>query len=231
MQKKPIENIVFVDGALIRQTLDDDFSVFYEYTNSPADFYDPKFYIPQNKFWFDYCFKEELDFFIKLKNTKVPKSCKNVKDVRKFLKKVLCKKGLIPNFYIRTKNIEGLKVCYVEGSIIRQYIDPQFVMGGHHYVYKYIPQNEIWLDNCLGEKDKFFTLVHEQHERDLMKKGMIYDSAHDFASAKERQTRREHGGAYPGDAKYSWVNLRGDQIIKKYLSRTKFLNNLSRDKK
>ena len=40
----------------------------------------------------------------------------------------------------------GLQVWIVDGSYIRGHIDEEFTNFGQHYRYKYIPENEFWID-------------------------------------------------------------------------------------
>lgn len=57
-------------------------------------------------------------------------------------------------------------------------------IGGHHYVFEYVPKNEIWISDQDTEPKK--TMVHEYIEMKLMKeKGMSYAEAHQIASAAE----------------------------------------------
>ncbi|MDO8435516.1 MAG: hypothetical protein Q7S89_02430, partial [bacterium] len=90
----------------------------------------------------------------------------------------------------------GITMKYVDGSLVRKHLDPFFFHGGHHYVYDYIPKNEVWLDDQNYSHDQIFTIAHELKERTLMAKGMDYPSAHDFALAEERFLRRKQGVAH-----------------------------------
>jgi hypothetical protein len=55
-------------------------------------------------------------------------------------------------------------------------------IGGHHEVFQYIPENEIWISNQDPENKRFETGVHELTEYHLMKdKGMSYSQAHHIA--------------------------------------------------
>lgn len=84
----------------------------------------------------------------------------------------------------------GLRVRLVNGEIVRLLLDKDFTMGGHWYVYKYVPRREVWLEEGLSQQAMACTLLHELVERTLqMKKRYSYDRAHDFANGVEAQLR------------------------------------------
>jgi hypothetical protein len=174
MKKKGLK-IKYVDGYKIRQTLDPDFNIIH-YNNPKSGAFESKFYIPRDEIWVDRRFKDEIS--LKRKRGRRPK-----------------------NFVIKTEKRNGLKIEYVDGRMIREYIDPEFVMGGHDLVYKYIPPKTIWIDNRLDPRDIPHILVHELYERKLMSQGKNYDNAHDYATAAEKESRRKAGGKYIGDSK------------------------------
>ncbi len=47
----------------------------------------------------------------------------------------------------------------------------------------------MWIDNDIHHDEQGFVVFHELHERNLMKSGMDYDSAHEEASRLERYYR------------------------------------------
>ena len=57
-------------------------------------------------------------------------------------------------------------------------------IGGHHYVFDFIPDNEIWISDL--DKETGCTMVHEYIERLLMKEnGLKYGESHRVATAME----------------------------------------------
>ena len=67
-----------------------------------------------------------------------------------------------------------------------------YVQGGHDYVYKFVPHNEVWLDDDLLPEEWPYVLTHELHERKLMKeKSWAYNKAH--ASASQLEWRLRNG--------------------------------------
>ena len=209
--------IVFVDGFKIRNTLDDDFGNYQESGYKISSFY-LKPYIPEGEFWVDHIFKDEVDFLIKLKDFEAPQA-KNYSEEREIMKKTFCLPGPIPNFVQKKESAEnGLNIVYVDGKIVRQYLDPEFIFGGHEFVYSYVPKNEIWIDAKTDPAEIKYIIIHEAKERELMSAGMPYDPAHDIATATDKAARRADGiGAYPGDENYLWYGLTNEEIIKQYV--------------
>jgi hypothetical protein len=210
--------IKYVDGFKIRNTLDDDFTVLHSRSLNIAN-YAPKFYIPENEWWFDHSFKGELDFFITVEEiTDELLLTMEFEIAREKLKEKLCiTKPLSEIKKTEMMKDEDYTVYLVDGAEIRKTFDPHFVFGGHDLVYSYIPQNEIWLDEKMNNGEVPYILLHEKIERDLMKAGKNYDVAHEYATASDKEMRRQKvGGNYPGDEDYPWSDLSNEEIIKKY---------------
>lgn len=89
--------------------------------------------------------------------------------------------------------INGLAIYLVSGEQVRNKTDIDFTAGGNSAAYpKYIPQNEIWLDDALHVFDRVATIFHEIVERNLMLYGGVdYDDAHDTACKREIALRKE----------------------------------------
>jgi hypothetical protein len=86
-----------------------------------------------------------------------------------------------------------VKIYLVDGEAVRcDHIE--FTMGGHGYVYDYIPKNEIWIDENLKDKsdDMEATIKHEMFEvRKMRDEGLTYEEAHELANAMEKEVRNE----------------------------------------
>jgi hypothetical protein len=106
------------------------------------------------------------------------KSGSKKKDIEKIHRSLL-------KIYSRGK----LNVWIVDGELVRGRYFVDFTQGGHDKVYKFIPENEVWIDDNISQRERKFILLHEIHERNLMKKGMAYDSAHQLSSAIEYYAR------------------------------------------
>lgn len=89
-------------------------------------------------------------------------------------------------------NYAGVSVYIVDGNYVRNNFDVDFVLGGHGYVYDYVPKDEIWIENVPSTEDQYFNLRHEIYERDLMlEKGIEYDKAHEEAANFEKGLREK----------------------------------------
>jgi hypothetical protein len=91
-----------------------------------------------------------------------------------------------------------VKVWVVKGELVRSVYFIDFTEGGHDKVYRFVPRNEVWLDDDLASAERKFVLLHELHERYLMNLGWPYSRAHRSASKIEYHCR-----AYPEDLEAS----------------------------
>ncbi|MBU2637923.1 MAG: hypothetical protein KJ955_03055 [Nanoarchaeota archaeon] len=186
--------IIFIDAHEKRNRISPDVGVVDTPEKSP--------YVPKGEIWFDKAYEKEYDFFMAMYKLekKLMKQGMPFSEVKKIVRETFVKKSKkLPEYTIKTENKGGFLVRYVKGEIVRQYIDPKFLLGGHSHVYSYIPANEIWLDDAQGEEEFRYTLAHELHEIELVRNGMDYNSAHDFALAAEKHERRKDGAVYLDD--------------------------------
>lgn len=218
--------IFYVDGFQIRNTLDSDFGLIDQFSDQIADPY-PKFYIPKGEVWIDQPFHKETDFLLQVENFYTdPANFETIKhaksqsklfdEKRNFLKK-LCSPPPVPDYIQKKETRDGLSVVYVDGSIIRKFIDPEFSFGGHDLVYSYIPKSEVWIDSLMDIREFPYVILHEITERQLMEKdGKSYDIAHEMATVAERETRIKDGlGMYPSHyTDYRFMYQSNEQIIK-----------------
>ena len=85
---------------------------------------------------------------------------------------------------------EQIEMKFVNGVFVRDQVFIDYVEGGHHYRYDWIPENEIWIEDILARVDQVCTGCHEVHERYLMKhQGWNYNRAHEDACKRERELR------------------------------------------
>jgi hypothetical protein len=82
-------------------------------------------------------------------------------------------------------------IWLVDGKKVREHCNIDFTLGGHGYVYEFIPEDEIWIDDDTAEDEILYVLMHEMHERSLMQEGTIYEDAHNQASAVELLCREK----------------------------------------
>ncbi len=195
----------YVDGMYVRKNLDEEFTNF-------GDNHNFKF-IPENEVWIDKEFgrTKELKYLakffidkinhlargrkqkeaIKLANVIEQKERDKNPAVNK-LKKLSRDKQIkiIHKRLLKRYSNKKIKVWIVDGFLVRSLYFLDFTEGGHDYVYKFIPKNEIWIDDALNPKEIEFVLLHEAHERRLMTRGMSYSKAHKKSSRIELYYRK-----------------------------------------
>jgi hypothetical protein len=208
-----------VDGSYIRTHIDDQFTNFGHH-------YQYKF-IPENEFWLDKEAKEDdilfyIDHLImehRLMKDGMSYSKAIViadraeRDSRRMsgdAKKLTDGGKRLPDgeqVHIRLwKKLEdGLSVWIVDGRLVRSVFDIDFTEGGHDYVYEFVPENEVWIDNDVVHKERGYVLLHELHERNIMSKGTPYSKAHMESSKIELQCRHNPDELHDALAEEGWT--------------------------
>lgn len=88
-----------------------------------------------------------------------------------------------------TGPLDHVRILAIDGAQARAH-DQSFSVGGHHYVYPWIPENEIWIEAGLTGKDLSAIIVHELSEREMMKRlNMGYEEAHKVSNTCEEAVR------------------------------------------
>lgn len=193
-----------VDGFLVRRHLDIDFTNFGQHYRFP--------FIPENEVWIDHeATPGEANYYTthlmverRLMKSGVPLNqalaVANALERKERLRSGELPVGLplsrdaLEAIHVRQLATlpKGIAVWLIDGRKVRM-IDPNFAEGGHDYVYKYVPPNEIWIDDDLRPKEMGFILAHEWFERVHMMKGKRYEEAHRMASAFEEELRNNPG--------------------------------------
>lgn len=193
-----------VNGNYIRKNINEEFTNFGQHYRFN--------FIPKNEFWIDkeYGGDNEKGYFIEhllVENKLMAKGMcyakavgiaeqaeKNERKKSETIKKEL--NEIFSNIIIKKihkkllKEYSGkLKVWIVNGRIVRDLFYIDFTEGGHDKVYNFVPKNEIWIDDDLSQKERKFVFLHEIHERNLMAKGICYNSAHRESSKIEHFCR------------------------------------------
>jgi hypothetical protein len=84
-----------------------------------------------------------------------------------------------------------VEVWIVDGNVVRSLYKTDYTEGGHGYVYPWVPQDEIWIEESLDHHELPYIVSHEYLERRLMRDAKIdYDTAHEICSAVEFQLRK-----------------------------------------
>lgn len=83
----------------------------------------------------------------------------------------------------------------VDGNRVRSLYKTDYTEGGHGYVYRWVPKNQIWLEKDLDRWELPFILSHEYLELRLMRdEGIEYDKAHEICAKVEFDLRKGRGG-------------------------------------
>jgi hypothetical protein len=193
-----------VDGGYVRGHLDKEFARFGQHFRLP--------YIPLNELWLDRSTKEnELRYRIDhllterrlmAKGTPYAKASEAGRREERKERRRAGEAGRLPDKARKLpagrdvrlrlwKQMEsGVAVWIVNGRLVRSVFDLDYAAGGHDYVYEFVPENEIWIDDEVEEQDRGFVLLHELHERNRMALGWPYSRAHAESSRIEYRCRQ-----------------------------------------
>ena len=181
-----------VDGKYIRSNIDE------EFTNCGQ--HHQFHYIPKNEFWID---KERIpgeekyyidsmltvDRLLKkgLSHKEATKIADRLEKRERAKSELMKKRGKLKKYskeltdsvhknLLQKYSSPKLKVWIVNGEAVRDLFFLDFTEGGHGFVYPFIPKDEVWIDDDIEPDEIKFVLLHELHERNLMKKGWCYDT-------------------------------------------------------
>lgn len=88
-----------------------------------------------------------------------------------------------------TGPLDAVNIIAIDGAKAREH-DQSFSVGGHHYIYPWIPEDEVWIEAGLSGKDLSAIIVHELSEREMMKRlSMPYEEAHKVSNTCEEAVR------------------------------------------
>lgn len=88
-------------------------------------------------------------------------------------------------------SVAGLEVRAVDGDQVKVRHDMDFVEGGNHEVYAYVPEGQVWVDGALPPDQRRHIALHEAVEATLMgRHGWTYDQAHQAANRVEKAARQ-----------------------------------------
>ena len=99
----------------------------------------------------------------------------------------------------------GVSVWIVNGRMVRSVFDIDYTEGGHDYVYEFVTQNEVWIDDAIIQAERGYVLLHELHERNLMAKGWPYSKAHLDSSRIEYHCRHHPDELHDALATEGWA--------------------------
>jgi hypothetical protein len=87
-----------------------------------------------------------------------------------------------------------IAVWFVQGNLVRSLYRTEYTEGGHGYVYRWVPKDQIWVEHDLDLPEIPFLVAHEYVELRLMRDhGLEYDPAHTIAAEVEFELRDGRG--------------------------------------
>ena len=87
-----------------------------------------------------------------------------------------------------------VQVWVVDGNLVRSYYKTDYTEGGHGYVYRWVPKDQIWIEKDLDRGELPYIVSHEYIEMRLMRDdGIEYDQAHEICSKLEFKLRKGRG--------------------------------------
>jgi hypothetical protein len=196
-----------VNGNYIRSNIEVEFTNFGQHYRYP--------FIPKNEFWLDIeSHPRESSFYIAHLLKEYELMAQNVPYEKALVaadeveQRERDKHNLFPaawrhkdgapdaNLYheelLDRQTIDGetVYVWKVDSEKVRDNLYIDWYAGGHGYVYPWIPNAEVWIDDDLSQEEIPFVLLHEVHERNLMKNhGYNYNDAHASACKVEIAAR------------------------------------------
>ena len=211
--------VFIVDGSYIRGHIDEEFTNFGQHYRYH--------YIPKNELWIDQeGDSNERKFFIEhllVEHRLMEKGASYGKalaeadrterkerrragDVRKLThngKKLPEGKDVHERLWKKLEN--GISIWIVSGRLVRSVFDIDFTAGGHDYVYEFVPDKEVWIDDDIEEFERGYVLLHELHERKRMADGIPYQKAHAESSRLEYHCRRHPDELHGALAAEGWA--------------------------
>jgi len=207
-----------VDGSYIRGHIDEEFTNFGQHYSF--------LYIPKNELWIEQETKnDERRFFIdhllvehRLMGQGIPYN-KALEEADKVERKERHRAGDVSRLTHQGKQLpdgkevhqrlwkkleNGVSVWVVNGRLVRSVFDIDFTEGGHDYVYEFLPENEVWIDDAIEEKERGYVLLHELHERNRMASGWSYNKAHAESSRLEYRCRHHPEELHEALAAEGW---------------------------
>jgi hypothetical protein len=208
-----------VDGAYIRGHIDEEFTNFGQHYRFA--------YIPPNELWLDDATEsDEQQFFIDhllVENRLMAKGVSYEKALAagdRAEQKERRRAGdvarlthhgqRLPDGHDVHKRLwkkleNSVAVWIVGGRMVRSVFDIDFTEGGHDYVYEFVPEKEVWIDDDILEPERPYVLVHELHERNRMATGWPYSKAHAESSRVEYRCRHHPDDLHEALAAEGWA--------------------------
>lgn len=82
-----------------------------------------------------------------------------------------------------------MKIKLVDGNAVKTKHTMDFVEGGQHGRYPFIPRDEVWVDKHLSPSQRPYVALHEIDEHARMTAGKSYEKAHAESNKVEKAAR------------------------------------------
>ena len=100
-----------------------------------------------------------------------------------------------------------IEVWLVDGNLVRSLYKTDYTEGGHGYVYRWVPKQQIWVEKDQDRWELPYIVSHEYLELRLMRdEKMAYDPAHEICSKVEfnlRKCKGAHRLLVPGSGRFT----------------------------
>jgi hypothetical protein len=212
-------HVWIVDGAYLRGHIDEEFTNFGQHYRFP--------FIPSNELWLDDASESgEQQFFVDHLLVEHRLMAKGVsyekalaagdraeqKERRRAgdVARLTHHGQRLPDGHDVHKRLwkkleNSVAVWIVGGRMVRSVFDIDFTEGGHDYVYEFVPEKEVWIDDDILEPERPYVLVHELHERNRMATGWPYSKAHAESSRVEYRCRHHPDELHDALAAEGWA--------------------------
>jgi len=112
--------------------------------------------------------------------------------------------------------VAGFTIWIVDGKYIRGNIDKEFTNFGQHFRFRFIPENEFWIDKEHGDsnEEKYF-IDHMLAENKFMSAGMTWRKANAKADMIEKRERNKSEALKTVDKKNCLEKIH-KKLLKKY---------------
>jgi len=118
----------------------------------------------------------------------------------------------------KVRDVAGFHVWYINGYWIRKHLDREFTNFGQHHSFKFIPENEFWIDKGSRKNEiKYFVETMLLMNR-LMKQGYTRAEASKIADIAEMAEREKTKGVYKLKAEGNKIRIL-KRIRKKFLEK------------
>ena len=183
--------VYLVDAAWLRDNYDNDFTDF----GVPAHFD----FVPKDELWVDQNTKpDEVLFMVKQawREQKLLASGDNFTEAMTDAERDEQqdrRHSAADRAAVKTKQVADygpVSVWLVDGAAVRAVFSDDFTDGGNGRAYRWMPRNEVWLEDDLGQ-DQDYIELHELTEWNWMGRGEAYSQAHHKASRLEIMARRD----------------------------------------